>query len=100
MPSESTDIAKMDTKKRSQWPFAPRRIGDKIEYASDQYDALVDADALLMITEWSEFRIPNFKVMSKLMKNKLIIDGRNIYDHEEMEELGFTYYSIGRKSIN
>ncbi|NOZ47878.1 MAG: UDP-glucose/GDP-mannose dehydrogenase family protein [Chlorobi bacterium] len=77
-----------------------RRIGNKINYAKDQYEALVDADALLLVTEWSEFRIPNFKVVEKLMKNKLIIDGRNIFDPKEMKELGFTYYSIGRKIIN
>ena len=78
---------------------AKRILGDKIEYGKDPYDVLIDADAMLMITEWPEFRIPNFSVMEKLMKDKVIFDGRNIYDPEEMEEAGFTYYSIGRKDV-
>jgi len=73
-----------------------RRIGDKIEYATDPYDALLDVDALALVTEWNEFRVPNYKVMEKLMKEKVIIDGRNIYDPKEIRSLGFTYYSIGR----
>jgi UDPglucose 6-dehydrogenase len=56
---------------------------------------LIDADALLIVTEWPEFRTPNFKVMGKLMKQKVIFDGRNIYDIEEMKEQGFDYYCIG-----
>lgn len=76
-----------------------RKIGDTISYAKDQYEALIDADALLIVTEWSEFRLPNFKVMEKLMKEKLIFDGRNIYDLYEMKELGYTYYSIGREIV-
>ncbi len=76
-----------------------RRIGDTIQYARDQYEALVDADALLLVTEWPEFRTPNYNVMKKLMKNHLIMDGRNIYDISEMINQGFTYYSIGRKSV-
>ncbi len=76
---------------------AKKIIGDKIEYSKDQYDALIDVDALILITEWPEFRLPNFKVMEKLMKNKIIFDGRNIYDPTEMEENNYTYYSIGRK---
>jgi UDPglucose 6-dehydrogenase len=76
-----------------------RKLGDKIYYASDQYDALLDADALLLITEWSEFRVLNFKIIEKLLKNKLIFDGRNIYDSSEMKENGFTYYGIGRPSV-
>jgi len=77
-----------------------RRLGNKIKYAKDQYEAIIDVDALILVTEWSEFRIPNFNVMERLMKNKLIFDGRNIFDPAEMSELGFTYYSIGRKTIN
>jgi UDPglucose 6-dehydrogenase len=76
-----------------------RRIGDKIIYAKDQNEAVIDADALLIITEWSEFRLPNFKVLEKLMKHKVIFDGRNIFEPSEMAELCFTYYSIGRKPI-
>jgi len=77
---------------------AQRILGDKIAYAKDEYDALVDADGLILVTEWSEFRLPNFRVVAKLLKNKLIFDGRNIYDPEEMAELGFDYYAIGRKT--
>jgi UDPglucose 6-dehydrogenase len=78
---------------------AKRIAGDKISFAKDQYDACIDADALVLVTEWSEFRLPNFKVLERLLKNKLIFDGRNIYDPVELDELSFTYYSIGRKSI-
>lgn len=78
---------------------ARRILGNKILLAKDQYDACIDADALVLVTEWPEFRLPNFKVLERLLKNKLIFDGRNIYDIAELEELGFTYYSIGRKSI-
>ena len=72
-----------------------RILGDKIEYATDQYEAVIDTDALVLITEWPEFRMPNFRVMEKLLKEKLIFDGRNIYDPEEMEENGYVYYAIG-----
>lgn len=75
---------------------AQRMIGDTIEYGDDPYDVLIDADALVVITEWPEFRIPNFKVIEKLLKNKVIFDGRNIYDPAEIVENGFSYYSIGR----
>ncbi len=76
-----------------------RRLGDRIGYASDMYEALIDADALVVITEWPEFRVPNYRVMEKLMTEKTIFDGRNIYEPSEMIEYGFTYYSIGRKPI-
>lgn len=72
---------------------------DKIEYGKDAYEILLDADALLVITEWPEFRSPNFKVMERLLKNKLIFDGRNIFEPSEMKELGYTYYSIGRQIV-
>ena len=72
-----------------------RILGDKIEYATDQYEAVIDTDALVLITEWSEFRMPNFRVMESLLKEKVIFDGRNIYDPEEMEENGYVYYAIG-----
>ncbi len=74
---------------------AKKMIGEQITYCKDQYDTLIDADALLIATEWPEFRSPNFNVVSKLMKTKTIFDGRNIYDIEEMKELGYTYYCIG-----
>ncbi|PWL39426.1 UDP-glucose 6-dehydrogenase [Flagellimonas aquimarina] len=76
-----------------------RILGDKIEYAKDEYDAIIDADALIVVTEWSEFRMPNFRILEKLMNTKAIFDGRNIYDPEEMGEQGFTYYSIGRDAV-
>ncbi len=78
---------------------AKKVLGDSIEFGKDPYDVLIDADALLLVTEWPEFRIPNLGVMEKLMKNKVILDGRNIYDTEEMADYGFTYYSIGRSTV-
>lgn len=76
-----------------------RILGDKIEMAKDEYEACIDADAVVLVTEWSEFRSPNFRVLQKLLKNKLIFDGRNIYDPMEMAEQGFSYYAIGRKPV-
>ncbi|MEL6591776.1 MAG: UDP-glucose/GDP-mannose dehydrogenase family protein [Bacteroidota bacterium] len=70
-----------------------------IEFAKNQYDALAGADALLLITEWNEFRTPDFNNISSSLKEKVIFDGRNIYDIENMEEMGYTYYSIGRRSV-
>ncbi len=72
-----------------------RVLGDKIIYSEDPYDALVDADAMVLVTEWPEFRIPNFRVISKLLNHQVVFDGRNIYDPEELKEKGFTYYGIG-----
>ncbi len=77
---------------------AERIFGGKISYAKDQYDALLDADALLIVTEWAEFKFPNFRVMKKLMKKPAIFDGRNIYDAHEMKEEGFDYFCIGIKT--
>lgn len=78
---------------------AHRILGDKIALAKDEYDACIDADALIIVTEWPEFRMPNFRVLEKLLKTKTIFDGRNIYEPEEMNELKFNYYSIGRKPV-
>jgi UDPglucose 6-dehydrogenase len=72
-----------------------RRIGDSIEYANDPYEALIDADCLLLVTEWKEFRVPDIAVMKKLLKNHVIFDGRNIYDAKEMKAAGFEYFGIG-----
>lgn len=72
-----------------------RRIGYKVIYCKDMYDAVVDADALLLVTEWKEFRMPSFAVLEKTMAGKVIVDGRNIYDKEEVAEHGFVYYKIG-----
>ncbi len=77
-----------------------RKIGDIITYVEDEYEALIDADALVLLTEWSEFRVPKYKIMSKLMKNRVVFDGRNIYDPEEMAEVGFTYFGMGRRLRN
>lgn len=74
-----------------------RRIGNRIEYADNMYGALVDADALVIVTEWPEFKIPKFTYIEKALKNKLIFDGRNIYNPRQMEEFGYDYYGIGRK---
>jgi UDPglucose 6-dehydrogenase len=71
-----------------------RRIGDKIDYAKDLYEALLDADALLLVTEWKEFRMPSWSVVKKTMQKPLVIDGRNIYDKQEMKENGFEYFCI------
>ncbi len=76
-----------------------KKIGNKIIYAKDQYTAIDGVDGLILVTEWSEFRLPDFDLMKKLMKSQIIFDGRNIYEPSEMQELGFTYYSIGRKTI-
>jgi UDPglucose 6-dehydrogenase len=79
---------------------AKRILGDRIEYASDQYDALKDADCLLMVTEWPEFKFPDFEVIRKLLKQPAIFDGRNIYDAVEMKKAGFAYYCIGINTSN
>ncbi len=71
-------------------------IGDRIEYTKDRYEALIDADGLILITEWSEFRILNYALLKKLMREHVVFDGRNIYDPSEMKENGITYYGIGR----
>ena len=75
---------------------ARRRLGDSIYYARDMYDALLDADALLMVTEWKEFRLPAWGVIKKTMNHPVIFDGRNIYDMQELSELGIAYYCIGK----
>ena len=73
-----------------------RRIGDSVIYAKDMYDALVDADALALVTEWKLFRVPSWDVMRRLMKRHIIVDGRNIYDRDEVTAEGFTYTAIGK----
>ena len=73
-----------------------RRIGHSVEYAADMYEAVLEADALLLHTEWKQFRMPSWGVIKKAMKTPLVIDGRNIYDAEELKKLGFAYLSIGR----
>ncbi len=74
---------------------AKRILGDTITYAEDQYDVLIDADCLVLVTEWPEFKFPNFNVVRKLLKTAVIFDGRNIYDLAEMKSKGFDYFCIG-----
>ncbi len=81
-------------------PEVRKQLGDKIEYSKDIYEAVIDVDALILATEWPEFRVPNYKVLEKLMKQKIIFDGRNIYEPDELKELGFKYFCIGRKTGN
>ena len=76
---------------------AEHTLGDSIYYGKDEYEALIDADALLLVTEWPEFKAPNFNVVGKLMKDKVVFDGRNIYDAAELRDKGFIYYGIGVK---
>ena len=73
-----------------------RIIGDKVTYCNSKYDAVEDADALILVTEWKEFRLPDWEKVGKKMKRRLVIDGRNIYDAEELKEQGFEYRCIGR----
>ena len=74
-----------------------RRVGDAVEYATDMYDAVLDADALLMLTEWKQFRLPSWGVITRSMKAPLVIDGRNIYDPEDLAHQGIDYHCIGRR---
>ena len=73
-----------------------RKIGDSVIYCNDRYEATLDTDALLLVTEWKEFRMPSWNAIRKLMSVPLVIDGRNIYDKTELAENGFIYYCIGR----
>ena len=73
-----------------------RRIGDSVCYATDMYDAALDADVLMLVTEWKEFRLPSWAVIKKAMRIPVLLDGRNIYEKKEIEELGFTYHCIGK----
>ena len=73
-----------------------RKIGNKVNYATDMYDAALNADALLLVTEWKEFRMPSWGVLKKTMKKPVVFDGRNIYDKKELQKIGFSYYCIGK----
>lgn len=75
-------------------------FGDQVQLCEDQYEALIEADALIICTEWAVFRTPSFQVMKELLKEPIIFDGRNLYDLESMRKLGFTYSSIGREVVN
>jgi len=76
-------------------PESRRILGNSIYYAPDQYDALIDADCLMLVTEWPEFKFPDFGIIRKLLKKPVVFDGRNIYDIADMKRKGFTYYCIG-----
>ena len=80
-------------------PNVKKLLGDRIAFGNNQYDVLKDADCLLIATEWALFRTPDFERMSSLMKNKLIFDGRNLYEISHMEEIGFEYISVGRRKV-
>jgi UDPglucose 6-dehydrogenase len=74
-------------------------LGDKVTFSKNPYEAIDQADALLIVTEWPQFRTPDFDRMDSLLKNKVIFDGRNLYETSQMKELGYTYYSIGRQTV-
>ncbi len=74
-------------------------VGNRIDFAANQYDALKNADALIIATEWSEFRTPEFEKISELLKSKVIFDGRNVYDREQMKQFGYHYESVGREAV-
>jgi len=78
---------------------ARRFFGDRVSYHETNYEALEGADALLILTEWNEFRRPDFARMKKLLKGPTIFDGRNLYEPGEMRDLGFTYHSVGRPPV-
>lgn len=73
-----------------------RRVGDRVVYCKDMYDAVIDADALAVITEWKQFRMPSWSVIRKVMKTPVVVDGRNIYDRNEVQNEGFRYWAIGK----
>jgi len=81
-------------------PNVKKLLGDKIEYATNRYNALEGADALLIVTEWPVFRTPDFDFMKEKLKAPVIFDGRNLYDLDRMKDYGFYYSSIGRKTVN
>ncbi len=74
-----------------------RRIGDKVTYCKNMYDAADGADVIALMTEWRQFRMPSWNVIKKVMMGNVIVDGRNIYDRQELEELGFVYTCIGEQ---
>ena len=77
-------------------PECRRRLGEAVTYARDMYDAVLEADALLLLTEWKQFRLPSWEVVRRSMRQPAVFDGRNIYDPHDMAQAGFAYFSIGR----
>jgi UDPglucose 6-dehydrogenase len=98
-----TALLSMGAKVRAFDPEAMENVekvfGDRIQFCENEYEALKEADALMIMTEWPVFRTPDFKAVGTLMKNKVIFDGRNLYENNVMVENGFTYHSIGRASV-
>jgi UDPglucose 6-dehydrogenase len=80
-------------------PEAQRRLGDRVNFVESNYDALDGADALAIVTDWNEYRHPDFARVKSSLRRPVVIDGRNLYDPSKMAELGFTYHSIGRLSV-
>lgn len=76
-----------------------KKYDARLLYGQDQYECLENADALIIVTEWDEFRFPDFEKMSKLLKDKVIFDGRNLYEIKEMKKFGFHYESVGRQVV-
>jgi UDPglucose 6-dehydrogenase len=96
--AEGAQVTAFDPEAMSNVKALP--VGEKIAFASSQYEALNDADALIIATEWSEFRTPDFEQMETVLKSKVIFDGRNLFDTNQMEKLGYYYRSIGRAVVN
>jgi UDPglucose 6-dehydrogenase len=94
--SEGVSIAAYDPVAMKE---AKRRLGNSVYLSGDQYEAVKDADALVVVTEWAEFRILNYALLKSQMKGSVVFDGRNIYDSLEMKDKGFDYFGIGRKKI-
>ena len=97
------ELLKAGAKVRAHDPEAmenvKRLLGDKVQFCDNQYEAAKDADAIFIATEWPEFRTPDFEKLDSVLKEKVIFDGRNLYDISQMKELGYTYFSIGRETI-
>jgi UDPglucose 6-dehydrogenase len=81
-------------------PEAKHRLGDRVTLATSSYDALEGADALVVVTDWNEYRHPDFARIKESLRRPVIIDGRNLYALDRMQRMGFTYHSIGRGAIN
>jgi UDPglucose 6-dehydrogenase len=79
---------------------AGRILGDSVEYAPGNYECVEGADALIIVTEWNEFRHPDFEKIKELMVEPVVFDGRNLYDPAKMIQKGFTYYSVGRNTVH
>ena len=73
-----------------------RRLGDSVKYARDMYEAVIDTDAIALMTEWKQFRVPSWSIIKRVMRGNTVIDGRNIYDPAELAEEGFEYHCIGK----